>query len=76
MPIFGFLDTILRGCRRAKYGQRAIYSGHKKKHGMKYKILTVPYGLITCLTGPVQGRRGDNRILEESELEDVILLLQ
>ena len=28
------------------------------------------------MTGPVQGRRGDSRILEESQLEDVILLLQ
>ena len=76
IPIFGFLDTTLRGCRRVKYGQRAIYSGHKKKHGMKYQIVAVPDGLITCMTGPVQGRRGDSRILEESQLEDVIHLLQ
>ena len=30
--IFGFIDCTIRGCRRVTYGQRAIYSGHMKKH--------------------------------------------
>ena len=76
LPVFGFIDVTLRGCRRVKYGQAAIYSGHKKKHGMKYQIVAVPDGLICCLAGPVQGRRGDSRILEESELEEYVLGIQ
>jgi hypothetical protein len=76
LPVFGFIDVTLRGCWRVKYGHAAIYSGHKKKHGMKYHIVAVPGGLICCLAGPVQGRIGDNMILEESELEEYVLGIQ
>jgi hypothetical protein len=72
LPVFGFIDCTLEGTRRVKYGHAAIYSGHKKKLGLKYRIVAVPDGLICCLAGPVQGRRGDSKILEESELEDFV----
>jgi hypothetical protein len=75
--VFGFIDCTLKSTRRVKYGHTAVYSGHKKKHDLKYQIVAVRPGELTCcLAGPVQGPRGDNMILEESELEDYVQGIQ
>ena len=62
----GFLDgTIRQQCRPVR-GQRAIFSGHKRYHGLKFQALTVPDGLIAAMFGPVEGRLHDSTMLEFS----------
>ena len=43
----GFLDGTLRQQCRPVRGQRAIFSGHKRHHGLKFQTLTLPDGLET-----------------------------
>ena len=50
-----FLDgTIRRQCRPVR-GQRAIFSGHKRYHGLKFQVLTVTDGLNAFMFGPIEG---------------------
>ena len=64
----GFLDgTIRQQCRPVR-GQRAIFSGHKRYHGLKFQALTVPDGLIAAMFGPVEGRLHDSTMLGLSNL--------
>ena len=67
--IAGFIDCTVRCCARPLYGQEALFSGHKKIHGLKYQALGFPDGLIAGLYGPRQARRHDSRVLVESGLE-------
>ena len=76
LEVMGFIDCTVRGVRRPLYGQEAIYSGHKKTHGMKYQALGLPDGLLAAVTGPRSARRHDSRVLVESTLEDEIRRLQ
>jgi len=39
--------------------QRAGYSGHKRKHAVKFQCVLTPVGLIFHLFGPWEGRRHD-----------------
>ena len=56
---WGFVDETCMNICRPKYGQEQCYSGHKRKHVLKFQIIMVPCGLIANLYGPVQGRRYD-----------------
>ena len=76
LEIMGFIDCTVRGVRRPLYGQEAIYSGHKKTHGMKYQALGLPDGLLAAVAGPRSARRHDSRVLVESTLENEIRRLQ
>ena len=76
LDIMGFLDCTVRGVRRPLYGQEAIYSGHKKTHGLKYQALGLPDGLLAAVAGPRSARRHDSRVLVESTLEDDIRRIQ
>ena len=68
MRCIGFLDgTIRQQCRPVR-GQRAIFSGHKRYHGLKFQALTVPDGLIAAMFGPVEGRLHDSTMLGLSNL--------
>ena len=62
--------------RRPLYGQEAIYSGHKKIHGLKYQALGLPDGLLAAVTMPRAARRHDSRVLVESSLQNEIRRLQ
>ena len=46
--------------------QRAQYSGHKHKHGIKFHALVSPSGMVAHLFGPIDGRRHDSFMLTES----------
>jgi hypothetical protein len=48
--------------------QRAIYSGHKRIHCMKYQTLESPNGLILHCSVGDDGRRGDGYVLRKSVL--------
>jgi nuclease HARBI1 len=53
--IWGFLDGTPKPISRPLDGQRLYYSGH----GIKYIGVVTPDGLISCLSRPFVGRRGD-----------------
>ena len=70
--LWGFIDGTLRGIARPSLGQRLAYSGHKRKHGLKYQGIALPNGLIGYLWGPVLGRRHDSYMLMVSGLETTL----
>ncbi|KAE9055310.1 hypothetical protein PF007_g32361, partial [Phytophthora fragariae] len=56
---FGFIDgTIRQTCRPVRF-QDQLYSGHKRKHGIKFQNITMANGMIVSMFGPIEGRRHD-----------------
>ena len=72
---FGFIDGTIRGIARPKRGQRLCYSGHKRKHGLKYQSIALPNGLIGYCWGPILGRRHDCTMLYQSGLQNQLATL-
>ena len=73
--VFGFIDgTVYRVCRPtgAHEWQRAIYSGHKKIHGLKWQGINTPDGIIQFLHGPYRGNDHDTSIWRQSGLPEVL----
>ena len=65
----GFIDGTLRSnCRPSGPNelQKAVYSGYKKTHGLKFQGVIGPNGMILDLFGAVSGRRGDGYMLHAS----------
>ena len=54
-------------CRPSQH-QRQAYNGYKKYHSLKFQAVVIPNGLFAHLFGPVEGRRADGALLEESHL--------
>ena len=50
---FGFIDGTVRPISRPSTGQRVVYNGHKRVHGLKFLSVTLPNGLIGNIFGPV-----------------------
>ncbi|CAH3029463.1 unnamed protein product [Porites evermanni] len=65
---FGFVDGTVRPICRPGEMQRAVYNGHKRVHGLKFQSVALPNGLIANLFGPVEGRKHDASMLDESGL--------
>lgn len=71
--ILGFLDTTFQPCARPggdgcvfeSIDQRDVYSGHKKRHGLKWQVLVFANGL-SCTSRESPGGFGDTVILAES----------
>ena len=68
------MDSTFRGCRRPSdnNGQRLIYSGHKRLHGITWQAIATPDGLISSLTGPFAGSVNDWSIWRRSGCEEAI----
>lgn len=49
--------------------QRSCYSGHKRRHAIKFQSVLTPDGLVFRLSGPVDGRRHDMTLYHESGLD-------
>ena len=70
--IWGFVDrTVIEICRPID-NQRLCYSGHKKKHCLKFQAIMTPNGLISSLCGPIVGRHGDWYIFQTTSVEKEI----
>ena len=67
--VWGFVDGTARPIRRPTEGRRLFYSGHKRIHALKFQSVVTPFGIIVHLFGPVDGRRQDSHILQESGLQ-------
>ena len=65
---FGFVDGTVRPISRPEENQRVVYNGHKRVHALKFQSLVIPNGLIANLYGPLEGRRHDAGMLNESGL--------
>lgn len=65
---FGFIDGTLRPTSRPKVGQRLVYNGHKRKHGLKFQSVVIPNGMIASLHGPYEGRKHDSSMLHDTNL--------
>ena len=65
---WGFIDGTVRAMCRPTYAQQLGYSGHKRKHGIKFQSIALPNGLIGYLWGPVLARRHDSHMLDECQL--------
>ncbi len=67
---FGFLDGTLRPTCRPKFGQRSLFSGHRRTHGIKFEMVTLPNGIVAWLAGPYEGRRHDAYVFSVSGLKE------
>lgn len=66
--VWGFIDCTIRRICRPSLHQRVVYNGYKKYHAMKFQAVALPNGMFGHLYGPIEGRRADTGILNESEL--------
>eukprot|EP01007_Sphenomonas_quadrangularis_P004105 NODE_963_length_1070_cov_143.440744_g792_i0.p1 GENE.NODE_963_length_1070_cov_143.440744_g792_i0~~NODE_963_length_1070_cov_143.440744_g792_i0.p1 ORF type:complete len:245 (+),score=29.51 NODE_963_length_1070_cov_143.440744_g792_i0:262-996(+) len=64
----GFIDGTLRPACRPGIGQRAFYSGHRRRHGLKYQGVITPDGMFISFCGPYPGSRHDMWMLRTSGL--------
>jgi hypothetical protein len=71
--VVGFIDgTALEIARPGGLGQRATYSGHKRRNCVKFQAVSAPDGLILHLFGPVEGRRHDMTLYRESNIDHLL----
>jgi DDE superfamily endonuclease len=71
--VVGFIDgTGVEIARPSGTSQRASYSGHKRQNCLKFQAISAPDGLLLHLFGPVEGRRHDMFLYNESRLDNVL----
>ena len=66
--MWGFIDGTVRPICRPSINQKLVYSGHKRVHGLKFKSVVIPNGLIANMYGPLEAKRHDSAMLRISEL--------
>ncbi|GAU95170.1 hypothetical protein RvY_06837 [Ramazzottius varieornatus] len=67
---WGSIDGTARAIRRPKRHQRKQYSGHSRKHVMKFQSICTPDGIIANMYGSCAGRRHDGFMLGESNMRE------
>ena len=70
--VWGFIDGTIRGIARPTRHQRTCFNGWKRKHCIKYHAIVTPDGLISHLFGPIDGRRNDAFLWQESGLQNIL----
>ncbi len=70
--VWAFIDGTLRANCRPQVHQEEVFSGHKRRHGLKYQSLIYPNGIIGHCFGPVEGRRHDSAVYHQSDIDDLI----
>jgi nuclease HARBI1 len=69
----GFIDgTLIEIARPPGLMQRATYSGHKRRPGLKWQAVTTPDGIVFHCFGPFEGRRHDMHLYAQSGIDDVL----
>ena len=64
------MNGTVRSVSRPGEGQRQLYNGHKRVHGIKFQSIVCPDGMIANLYGPTEGRLHDSFILARSGILD------
>ncbi|QRV95939.1 DDE superfamily endonuclease [Ceratobasidium sp. AG-Ba] len=72
--VWGFVDGTLRRTTRPVRNQRIIYNGWKRIHALKFHSICTPDGIHSHLFGPIEGRRHDATVYEQSNLERILEL--
>ena len=64
------MNGTVRSVSRPGEGQRQLYNGHIRVHGIKFQSIVCPDGMIANLYGPTEGRLHDSFILARSGILD------
>jgi nuclease HARBI1 len=69
----GFIDgTLVEIALPRGMLQRAAYSGHKRRPGLMWQVITTPDGMLFHIFGPYEGRRHDMDLYAESGLDNIL----
>jgi hypothetical protein len=72
--VFGIIDgTGVEIASPSGTSQRASYRGHKRQNCLKFQAISAPDELLLHLFGPVEGRRHDMFLYNESRLDNVLM---
>lgn len=66
--VWGFVDGTLRRTARPVRNQRILYNGWKRIHALKFHPVVTPDGFHSHLFGPIEGRRHDETVYQQSGL--------
>jgi DDE superfamily endonuclease len=68
-----FIDgTSLTIARPSGLGQRATYSGQKRKNCLKFQAIAAPDGILLNLFGPMEGRSHEMTLYRASEIDHLL----
>jgi len=67
---WGIVDGTVRPIARPVRMQRTVYNGHRRVHALKYHAIVTPDGIIAHFYEPVEGRRHDKVLWNESRVMD------
>ncbi|KAF7312656.1 hypothetical protein MIND_00279800 [Mycena indigotica] len=70
--VVGFIDGTIRRIARPVRNQRLVYNGWKRTHCLKYHAIVTPDGLISHIFGPVEGRRHDETLYQQSGIAPIL----
>ena len=65
---WGFIDGTAREIDRPSQDQQHVFSGHKRKHVIKFQSVMAPNGIVVNLSGPYAGKKHDSGMLADSGL--------
>ncbi|KAF7292641.1 hypothetical protein MIND_01162000 [Mycena indigotica] len=66
------IDGTLRKIARPITNQRLVFNGWKRIHCLKYHSLITPDGIVIHIYGPVEGRRHDETVYQQSGLSALL----
>ena len=67
----GFMDGTAGPIYCLNKNQCVLYNGHKRVHSLKFRSVVAENGLIANLFGPVEEKRHDTAILNQSGLQQL-----
>jgi hypothetical protein len=70
--IAAIIDGTLRENARPVRNQRILYNGWKRMHCLKYHAVLTPDGIVIHIYGPVEGRRHDETVFQQSGLTAIL----
>ena len=67
---WGFVEGTVRSVCRSGEGQKQLYDGHKRVHGIKFQSIVCPDGMVANLYGAIEGRCHDSFMVARSGILD------
>ena len=67
-PLSNCIGFVVRPVCRPGTSQRLLYNGRKRVHVIKFQSVAVPNGIVASLYGPVEGKRHDSYMFNQSDL--------
>lgn len=68
----GFTDETFLALYWFSKEQQNLWSGYKKKHGIKYQGILTPSGLVLSMAGPYLGKINDHCMVSITLLQDYL----